>query len=206
MGGEAPSKEDYETTGNSFDLRFAADSGYDIALGYDVTVDKVVGDMDSIEPDRISRIESEKVVMFPREKDETDTEIGLRMLREAGCQDITIVGGGGGRLDHLVAILALFDRPQPPQRGLTRHNVVSLVEKKVVMRNRKGSTVSFFPVGHEMCTMHSVGLKWNLDGLVWKKGDVGLSNEITNRDAIVEIHSGRLIMVCSFDLFTGVSM
>ena len=62
-------------------------------------------------------------------------------------------------------------------------------------RGLQGRTVSFFPVGEEPCRMQSRGLKWPLDGLVWRQGDVGISNVVTEALLEVKMISGRLIMV-----------
>ncbi|MFP3958722.1 MAG: hypothetical protein ACLFUX_01000, partial [Spirochaetaceae bacterium] len=59
----------------------------------------------------------------------------------------------------------------------------------------RGRTVSFFPVGNEECRMRSEGLRWPLDGLVWRHGDVGISNEVVSDTLRVHMISGRLIMV-----------
>jgi len=87
----------------------AADSGLDLCLTAGIVPDLVVGDMDSLsDPRLLDAYPPERVLRFPTDKDETDTEIGMRLLRERGYQSISIAGGGGGRLDHLMAIMGLF--------------------------------------------------------------------------------------------------
>jgi thiamine pyrophosphokinase len=43
--------------------------------------------------------------------------------------------------------------------------------------------------------MHSDGLKWPLDGLTWRHGDVGISNVAIKDEVAIEMLTGRLIMV-----------
>ena len=206
VGGEAPSKCEFEAVRQPYDLAVAADSGYDLARAYGVAVDVIVGDMDSVRsPDYLRESLGVQIMRFHGDKDETDTEIGLRVLREAGCRESTIVGGGGGRLDHLFAILALFDRSDPPSRWLPQGYSVVLVDGEIEIHERAGSTVSFFPVGAEECTMRTRGLKWPLDGLVWRKGDAGVSNIVVGEEAGIEMASGRLIMVSDLHVLSGVS-
>ena len=38
---------------------------------------------------------------FKPEKDASDTEIGLRLALELGCDDIILLGATGTRVDHL---------------------------------------------------------------------------------------------------------
>lgn len=174
----------------------AADSGYDLARSMGVQPDLLVGDMDSISRLPVaSEYPASKIVAFDRDKDETDTEIGLRVLREHGVTEVTIVGGGGGRLDHLLGIAALFERPEGPSRWITEHDEVVVVDGEAVFENMRGVVCSFFPVGEREATMRSQGLKWPLDGLRWKRGDAGISNLGVDDRVIVTMLSGRLIMV-----------
>lgn len=174
----------------------AADSGYELARSLGAQPDLLVGDMDSIATiPAESEFPASKIIAYDRDKDETDTEIGLRVLREHGISDVTIVGGGGGRLDHLLAIAALFERELCPRRWITEYDEVVLIDQEAIFEDMRGVVCSFFPVGEEAATMHSLGLKWPLDGLRWKHGDAGVSNVGIEDRVTVAMSSGRLIMV-----------
>jgi thiamine pyrophosphokinase len=176
----------------------AADSGYDLSRSAGVEPDLLVGDMDSIADleGALERLRG-RVERFDRHKDETDTEIGLRLLYERGVRDITIVGGGGGRLDHLLGIVALFEREIRPKRWITRGESVVHIEREETFDNMKGVLCSFFPVGPETATMRTAGLRWPLDGIAWKHGDAGVSNYGVEDQVTVTMLSGQLIMVQS---------
>jgi thiamine pyrophosphokinase len=152
--------------------------------------------MDSL-PQRslLERLPPERVFVYPTDKDETDTEIGLRMLRHRGCTDIALAGGGGGRMDHLYAIAMLFERSAPPTRWITAGEDIRLVEESAEFPGWRGSIVSVFPVGEEASRMHSEGLKWPLDGLVFRRGYGGVSNLVTADPACVSVGRGRLLVV-----------
>ena len=122
-GGEAPLPE---TTFSYFkhvaapDVVIAADSGVDTLVKFrsaykntiDFTPDYILGDMDSItDKQLLSDFPEATVEKFPCDKDYTDTELAL----EKACsfkkckQDIvTLIGGAGGRVDHLLAIYETF--------------------------------------------------------------------------------------------------
>lgn len=138
-----------------------------------------------------------RIKRFDREKDETDTEIGLRILHERGVTDVTIVGGGGGRLDHLLGVVILFERELRPKRWITSGDEVVEIDGEESFENMKGVLCSFFPVGEMPATMLSSGLKWPLDGLVWKRGNAGVSNLGSSDRVTIKMLSGRLIMVRS---------
>ncbi len=196
VGGDGPDTELIGKAVERAELVIAADSGYDLACSLGVAVDLLVGDMDSIR--RLPESESlsgDRILAFDRDKDETDTEIGLRLLHERGATDVTIVGGGGGRLDHLLAIMTLFERELRPSRWITANEEVVHIEGQAVFEEMRGVVCSFFPVGDIVCTMRTSGLKWPLDGLSWRHGDVGISNCGVDDRVIVTMLSGRLIMV-----------
>ena len=183
----------------------AADSGFDLALSYGVAPDFVVGDFDSVQNRvQLQKLNSDRVREFSHKKDETDTEIAVRFLREHGETNIAVVGGGGGRLDHLIAILSLFDRGASPALWITDDAFVYSIEDDLVLTGQAGKRVSFFPAGRTECAMKSSGLEWELDGLRWRHGDIGVSNKIISDRLRVSLLTGRLIMVGGLELLPGV--
>ena len=111
IGGEGPERRRVESLLLECELIVAADSGLDLADRLGLKPDVVVGDMDSLSDRRkLDDFSADKVHLFPCDKDETDTEIGLRYFCERGFERVFLVGGGEGRLDHLLGILALFER------------------------------------------------------------------------------------------------
>ena len=68
----------------------------------DLKIDMHVGDFDS------STNKAASYLVYPKEKDLTDGELGLRHLIEKGCTDIKIYGGGGKRDDHFFGNLQLL--------------------------------------------------------------------------------------------------
>lgn len=199
-GGEGPERAALEAVIDRNPFVVAADSGIDLARRIGVGPNLLVGDMDSISDRNILGEYPERSVMiFPEEKDETDTEIGLRLLFEHGCEEVVIAGGGGGRLDHLVGMLALFERVPAPSAWYTRSEEIVLITGSVRVHGTPGERVSFFPVGNETVTMSSSGLRWPLDTLVWRHGDAGISNIAFEGSFYVRMRSGRLLMIRDLD-------
>jgi thiamine pyrophosphokinase len=180
------------------DLVAAADEGLARAVAMGIEPDVVLGDFDSLaDTALLDRFPADRVLRFPTDKDETDAEIGLRLLASRGCDAITIAGGGGGRLDHLLALAALFERDRPPRRWVTDAEDVRLVEGEACFDGWRGSTVSVFPLGDGASGLYSEGLRWPLGGLAFARGWAGVSNVADDDRVRVGVGRGRLLVVRS---------
>jgi thiamine pyrophosphokinase len=147
--------------------------------------------MDSLgaESERLASYPPEQVIRRPPDKDYTDTELALSLLEEKGARRIWLVGGGGGRLDHLLAIRSLFERDRCPERWITPGEDVRCLEAgspflpgELALPPAgtglpKRGPISVFPLGAGPWKASSRGLKWPLEGLPWNSGFFGLSNE-----------------------------
>lgn len=194
-GGETPDCDIVLPSDSPF-LLAAADSGLDFVNTRGWKPDIIVGDMDSIrDPALIERYPDASIRVSPRDKDETDTELGLIELWNRGASRVTMIGGGGGRLDHLLAVVSLFARTRSPKTWLTRSEVVECLEGAVEVGTTPGETISFFPVGLRVEIDSSSGFQWPLDGFSWTSGDFGVSNRSVSTECRVVIRSGRLLMV-----------
>ncbi len=204
-GGSAPEKDRVTFLLERAALLVGADAGLDLADDYGCTPDFVVGDMDSVKRSgRLAEIDPERVIRHSHNKDETDTELGIEVLRRRDIDKIAVIGGGGGRLDHLIAILALFDRPDSPNIWISHNAFVLNIVDTCYMKGCGGERISFFPAGNTTVTMRSDGLEWELNGLAWNHGDVGISNRMRTNDVSVEVLTGRLIMVGELGVLSGV--
>ena len=108
IGGEVD-KSALESPISEDALVVAADSGYDNAkkLGYAERCDFIVGDFDSTkEKSFCSRA---KIIRVPSEKDETDTQLAIHTAIENGADELYIVGGLSGRLDHTLSNIYLLE-------------------------------------------------------------------------------------------------
>lgn len=174
----------------------AADSGLDYCLSHSIRPDYILGDMDSLsDKSLLNSFPSHIIEEHSSEKDFTDSELGLMHLREQGCSEIIMIGGGGGRLDHTLALLSIFERPNPPNLWITAREEIYHISDEFLGRGSLGEMVSFFPVGSTACTMISSGLKWSLNSLSWKKGDVGISNLLEAENYSIKMKTGRLILI-----------
>lgn len=187
----------------------AADSGLTAAENAGVKPHWIVGDMDSLESEKsLCSYPAEKIIRHITEKDYTDTELAFSLLREKGCDNIWIFGGGGGRLDHLFAIRSLFEREIFPRRWITDSEDIRCIDAEknghgsmnsVFARLEKGAIVSVFPLGDRPWDAASVGLKWPLAGLSWNRGFFGLSNVAVDGEFSITAEKGRFMVILPID-------
>jgi len=181
-------------------LFIAADSGLAAAQGAGVKPHWVIGDMDSIGDDaRLSALQPERVIRHEHDKDYTDTELALSHALENGCEKLWIIGGGGGRIDHLFAIRSLFERDVIPERWITEaadiHCIDSAAKNELSVILEKNAVVSVFPLGSGPWKAESEGLKWPLAGLPWDRGFFGLSNAAPCGEFSVKALEGRFMLI-----------
>jgi thiamine pyrophosphokinase len=146
--------------------------------------------LDSYPPDRVLRCEADK--------DYTDTELALALLWEKGCDEIWLLGGGGGRLDHLLALRCLFERDPCPSRWITAAEDLFCIRAPSEFSPAAippGGLVSVFPLGAGPWEAESAGLRWPLGGLPWDRGFFGLSNVAETGAFSIRVKRGRFLVV-----------
>jgi thiamine pyrophosphokinase len=164
----------------------------------------IVGDMDSLA--RGSRASYEamgvRILRHPRDKNETDTELALREAFAMAPTEVRIWGALGGRIDHALANLSLL--VQGIERGVEVRLIdewceLFLVTGCAVIEGREGQTVSILPFMDEASGVTLRGFEYPLTkasmvlGRPW-----GISNVLKARQGVIEVDSGRLLVVRYF--------
>ncbi len=203
--GDVPSRAAVDQLlGAAPQLVIAADGGAlkAEALGYPPRV--VVGDADSLAPTDVERFRAAgaEVITRPTDKDESDTELALNEALDRGATRVLIVGGfGGRRLEHTLANVLLLASERLKGRDICLADGASTLR---VMHNNEtleinGSPrdyVSLLPLTWHVSGVTTVGLRYALSGEMLEQGPArGLSNELTNAAATIQIDQGRLAVV-----------
>jgi len=201
-GGELPPRRvlDAITAGDGL-LVIAADSGLDHALALGLPVDVVVGDLDSVSADALAtaRVAGVEIETHPVDKDATDLELALHAARDRGARRVTVVGGGGGRHDHLLAnalVLAAVELADLDLDALVGTARITVVRHEATVEGRPGSLCSLLPVGGVAHGVHTHGLRFPLRGEDLLPGSTrGVSNELLGDAATVTLADGVLLVV-----------
>ena len=193
-GGEGPDAELCARLAADADIIAAADSGLARAENAGLHPDWIIGDMDSLDDEtRLEAYPAGRVIRFPADKDFTDTELAVDLLFEKGCDEVTLAGGGGGRLDHTLAIAALFEREHYPSRWFTGREEIYVVSNEFHGNIKKTDAISVFPLGTGPWKAQSSGLKWPLAPVVWRRGFFGISNVAETEAVTIKALSGRFL-------------
>ncbi|MFP4311366.1 MAG: thiamine diphosphokinase [Nitriliruptoraceae bacterium] len=183
------------------DRVIAADGGYATAADLGLHVDLLVGDLDSITPGDLATAQraGTEIEQHPTDKDRTDLALALDAALRDGPARVTVVGGHGGRLDHLLANVALLasERYAPLElQGRLGEAVVTVIRDRAVLTTTPGSLVT-------LLAMHGPAEGVCTDGLVFALSEarldpgssLGVSNRAEGTRASVSVRRGALVAV-----------
>jgi thiamine pyrophosphokinase len=178
-----------------------ADRGAEYALAFGLPVEVAVGDFDSITAAGLVALERAgvRIERHPVAKDATDLELALDAALALGPRRILVVGGGGGRLDHLLGELSLL--ASDAYAGVVLDAVVGRATVNVVRGQRSlvgrvGEVVSLLALHGPAVGVATEGLVYPLRGEMLAPGSSrGISNVFAAEQARVSLESGALLAV-----------
>lgn len=115
IGGRAPKADWLQKTAEGHAL-WAVDHGLDACLAAKLRPAKLIGDSDSAQPKAWQWAEEQDIPIekFPVEKDDTDTQLALKLAHNAGFPAAFVTGAFGGRFDHaLSTVMSCAFAPLP---------------------------------------------------------------------------------------------
>jgi thiamine pyrophosphokinase len=177
----------------------AADRGAEHALALGLRVDVAVGDFDSITPAELPELERTdvRVDRYPTDKDATDLELALDAAMALRPRRIVVVGGAGGRLDHLLAELLLLGAEtyaRPELDALLGPATIHVVRHDRVLAGEKGELISLLPLHGPAVGVATEGLAYPLRGETLAAGSSrGTSNLFAQAEARISLERGVLL-------------
>lgn len=191
-----------------YDRILAADSGMNALYAAAVTPDIIIGDFDSADEKILAFFQQNKAIDFCTlnpEKDDTDTEFAIRESIRRGADSITIIGGTGTRLDHVlgnISLLGIGFEEQISMELLDEHNRIRMIQKPLTLEKdaQYGKYVSLIPYGGDVQGITLRGFKYPLsDYTMGGFNSLGISNEIVDEKAVIELTGGSLLVIESDD-------
>lgn len=179
----------------------AADSGLDYAHALGLHVDVVVGDLDSVSEVALAaaRHAGTTIERHPAAKDATDLELALDWAVALDADDVVVLGGAGGRFDHLVGGLLLLTSARYAAVDVTARlgdSLVTVVRTGATLHGRVGSYLTLVPVGGPALGITTTGLLYPLHDEDLDPGTSrGVSNELVEPTATVALRDGVLLVI-----------
>lgn len=180
----------------SSNLIIACDGGYDNCKRFGIMPNLLIGDFDSIQSTIPEEIEKIKLNC---EKDDTDTISAIRLAIAKKCDEITLYGALGGRLDHTYAnIEALLFINENKCKGkiIGDNEEIFLIEnEKISLTPQKDKTISIFCPDKNAIGVTLENMKYKLDNYTLQNSfPIGISNEFTDKTAQITVENGRLLI------------
>lgn len=174
---------------------YAADAGYLLAEKFGVTPERILGDFDSADKPK-----EQEVLLYPSEKDQTDSELALDLAIREGYREIWMIAPFGGRLDHTIANLCLLE--QAALRGVRLklydgENFAFLLNEGDYTFQTHYHYLSFFP-WKGTATISLSGVKYPVDHYELRtEYPIGVSNQPSNTTIPqIQIHKGSVLCIC----------
>ena len=186
------------------DLVIAADGGAGSLDRIGRRPDRLIGDLDSVEPALAARLADAgvRVEPHPPDKDASDTELAVEAALAAGATEVVLLGAfGGARVDHELANLLLLADPALAGRDIRAVRGGSVVSAlhgggRADLRGAVGDIVTLLPVGSDATGVTTHGLRWPLASATLRLGrSRGLSNEVVASPASVLVEHGTLLVI-----------
>jgi len=191
-----------------FDYFIAADAGIRFFAQAGIRPNEVLGDFDSADPVLLSQLRQDAQIVFHQfrpEKDAVDTELALELALECGSSEIHILGGTGTRMDHVLGTVRLLGfalERRIPCYLVDAHNRIRLIRGRTVLKKAEqyGTYVSLIPLTTQAAGVTLTGFKYSLhDYTMGGFTSLGVSNEIVDEEAAVDVKEGILILAESRD-------
>jgi len=193
LSGKGPEKIPPQVT--KAELCVAADGGAELAARLGIRPNLVVGDFDSLSPQ--TDMEPMEIEKHPADKDESDAELAMKAAKRMGSWTWTVVGGSGGRFDHVLGLLHLARLYPEWKQWWLEEDVVYFLRKdeELFLKGRPGMRLSVFcHSDREKASLESKGLKWRLDELDWIRR-VSLSNELADNEIRLRVLHGMFLVI-----------
>lgn len=182
---------------DEYNYVICADSAFLLCQKEMIVPNYIIGDFDHGPNVSLPNNNYQKV---PQEKNDTDTMLCLKHCVTLGYDDITILGGIGGRFDHTFAniqTLLYGHNNNCNMKIITKNNEVYLpVDNKISIINSKKYFSIFSLTQESIVSIENAKYSGNDIKLTYDF-PLGVSNEFINCSAMVTIDSGIVLIVLS---------
>ena len=184
------------------DTIVCADMGYEVCAGAGIRPAAVIGDFDSLSGERIAAIDAAGIerVVYPVEKDDTDTMLCAKYGLARGFERFMIVGGIGEGFGHTMANLQtlsfLMDMGCEAEI-LTEKERLFMTGGEAVFSGRPGAKFFVLSYSERSTGVYIENARYGLtDAVLTHSYPIGAGNEFINAAPVrVSVGQGRLLII-----------
>ena len=182
-------------------LIIVVDGALEVTHRLGIAPSYIVGDFDTVDHRFLEYYDASIILRHPPEKDQTDTELAIETARNAGCTRFVFFGATGSRLDHSLANIFLLEglAKQGIEAEIINENNRLYVKQQsfTLVRNKtQGDFLSLLPLTETVEGVTLTGFKYPVENLTFfRDRTLGISNEITEEEARVELKKGTFLVV-----------
>ena len=195
----------------TFEQFIAVDNGLRFCYDNQIKPTWIVGDFDTAAPELVEYYQTQTDIPIRRfnpVKDSTDSQIAIELALELGSSEITLLGGTGTRMDHVlgnIQSLMLAKKKGVSCVILDEYNRIQLIDGETRLKKSEqyGKYVSLLPLTTEVTGVDLTGFKFNLTGHTFTStgsAGLGVSNEIIEDTAEIRVKSGIFVLIESRDV------
>ena len=173
----------------------ACDGAISECYDHKISVDFLVGDLDSITEQDLAKAERGNTqIIKSDEQNSNDLSKALRFCQNLSVNEIDIIGVDGGKSDHQMAnYFALLEYQLPVTLHLNDAIVIAVSKSNpLYYKSSPGVSFSLFSIG-QVAKVTIKGAKWELNNHDMKPSTMGLHNEILGDELSIQCENGSLL-------------
>ncbi|PIZ61826.1 thiamine diphosphokinase [Candidatus Roizmanbacteria bacterium CG_4_10_14_0_2_um_filter_39_13] len=178
----------------------AVDGGANMLSKQNIIPDVLIGDMDSIDKDvyRILKQNNTKVIIHPKEKDQTDSELAISYAIDRGFKEVIITGFVGDRFDHMIATINYLSKllTKLKVKIINNNEDIYFVTNSLQFNGKINDEVSIIPLHADAEGVMTNGLQYELNHEILQLSSTrGISNVINNPTVSILLEKGVVMVV-----------
>ena len=181
-----------------YDYVIGVDSGTEYLYKLFLIPNLIIGGLDSINSKTLDRARKDKaeIISYETDKDKTDFELALNYLKINNYQNITIIGGESGELDHLFGNLlkiSAFHTKEYIEWKQSDKNII--FTNSEIINVESGKVFSLIPLS-PLEGVSINGARWNVKNENINYGSSKTLRNVTNSNILkIRVDSGKFCLV-----------
>lgn len=182
----------------TYSVLIAVDGGINHCHAMELVPNFILGDLDSANPEFLEVFKEVSTQRYPRDKDQTDLELALKLVVHDQIEEIGVFGALGDRTDHTLGNIILLSRYKCKIFLENEKERLFVIRGRTEIPTQPGQVISLIPINGPVQGITTQGLKWPLQNASLDKDFIGISNQATEAKVVVELAQGDLLCCINY--------